>query len=208
MGSVKVLHEHVVRGSGSPTWSAYTDHNPVEARLAKGWVFRQLLRVLGKRKRPHWALLRGVGDGRRLAKRGVSHWREREKKKQERGGLTEVETEEGKKAGRPETSLKARNNGDKKKNEGQSDENIESNVPVDGPSKGRVRLQLSVYGNKALFGAGGLSQQHKRGEPKRDLQKLARPRLRKTMGRVKQEGGRGGDKKASRKIECRVLSQS
>ena len=35
LGAVKVLHEHVVRGSGSPTWSAYADHNPVEVRLAK-----------------------------------------------------------------------------------------------------------------------------------------------------------------------------
>ena len=69
LGAAKVLHEDVVRGSGSPTWSAYTDHNPVEVRLAKGWVFRQPPRAMGKRKRPHWALLRGVGDGPRLARR-------------------------------------------------------------------------------------------------------------------------------------------
>ena len=72
LGAVKVLHEDVVRGSGSPTWSAYTDHNPVEVRLAKGWVFRQPPRLMGKRKRPHWALLRGVGDGPRLAKEALA----------------------------------------------------------------------------------------------------------------------------------------
>ena len=33
LGSVRVLHEHIVRGSRSPTWSACTDHNPVEVRL-------------------------------------------------------------------------------------------------------------------------------------------------------------------------------
>ena len=36
LGSVKVLHEHLVQGSGSPTWSAYTDRNLASAVLELG----------------------------------------------------------------------------------------------------------------------------------------------------------------------------
>ena len=68
LGTVEFLHKHLVQGSGSPTWAAYTDRNPIEVRLAKGWVFRQPPRVSPKRRRPHWILLCGVGDGPRLAK--------------------------------------------------------------------------------------------------------------------------------------------
>ena len=36
LGSSKVLFEDPLGTS----WSAYTDHNPVEVKLAKGWAFR------------------------------------------------------------------------------------------------------------------------------------------------------------------------
>ena len=65
-------HEHLVKGSGSPTWSAYTDHNPIEVRLAKGWVFRQPPKMPVRRGRPHWASLRGVGEGPSLAKAALA----------------------------------------------------------------------------------------------------------------------------------------
>ena len=37
LGFVEVLFETPLAQS----WSPYTDHNPIEVRLAKGWVFRQ-----------------------------------------------------------------------------------------------------------------------------------------------------------------------
>ena len=72
LGSVQVLHEHLVKGSGSPTWSAYTDHNPIEVRLAKGWVFRQPPEMKAKQRRPYWASLRGIGEGPKMEKEALA----------------------------------------------------------------------------------------------------------------------------------------
>ena len=58
LGASKVLFEDQVDAS----WSAYTDHNPIEVKLAKGWVFRYQGRSLSKQvRRPNWVALRGVG---------------------------------------------------------------------------------------------------------------------------------------------------
>ena len=61
LGAAKVLHEEPLALAES--WSSYTDHNPIEVRLAKGWVFRAVCRPVRKLKRPNWRLLRGVWGG-------------------------------------------------------------------------------------------------------------------------------------------------
>ena len=54
LGTTKVLFEDALGES----WSAYTEHNPVEVRLAKGWIYL---------RRPNWVALRGSSDGPVLA---------------------------------------------------------------------------------------------------------------------------------------------
>ena len=51
---------------------AYTDHNPIEVRLAKGWVFRAVCRPVRKLKRPNWRLLRGSGEAAQTARAALS----------------------------------------------------------------------------------------------------------------------------------------
>ena len=54
------------------TWSPYTDHNPIEVRLAKGWVFRAVCRPVRKLRRPNWRLLRGSGEAAQTARAALS----------------------------------------------------------------------------------------------------------------------------------------
>ena len=68
MGAAKVLHEEPLAES----WSPYTDHNPIEVRLAKGWVFRAVCRPVRKLKRPNWRLLRGSGEAAQTARAALS----------------------------------------------------------------------------------------------------------------------------------------
>ena len=63
LGAAKVLFEDTV----GEAWSAYTDHNPVEVRLAKGWVFRAPPRTPHCIRRPNGVSLRGAGDAEGLA---------------------------------------------------------------------------------------------------------------------------------------------
>ena len=58
LGASKVLFEDTV----GEAWSAYTDHNPVEVRLAKGWVLRAPPRNPRRLRRANWVSLRGSGD--------------------------------------------------------------------------------------------------------------------------------------------------
>ena len=58
MEATKVLFEDKV----SESWSAYTDHNPVEVGLAKGWLYRPPPRTPRKLRRPKWSLFRGSGE--------------------------------------------------------------------------------------------------------------------------------------------------
>ena len=57
LGASKVLFEDTV----GEAWSAYTDHNPVEVKLAKGWVCRARSRFSRRLRRPNWVALRGFG---------------------------------------------------------------------------------------------------------------------------------------------------
>ena len=56
LGASKVLFEDTI----GEAWSAYTDHNPVEVKLAKGWVYRAPPRTPRRLRRPNWVSLRGV----------------------------------------------------------------------------------------------------------------------------------------------------
>ena len=49
-------------------WSAYTDRNPAEVKLAKGWVYRAPPRIPKKLRRPNWSLLRGSGEAAQVAR--------------------------------------------------------------------------------------------------------------------------------------------
>ena len=42
-------------------WSVHTDHNPLEVKMAKGWVYKEKHRPPHRRRKPHWAKLRGTG---------------------------------------------------------------------------------------------------------------------------------------------------
>ena len=44
------------------SWSAYTDHNPVEVKQAKGWVSRAPPKPTRRLRRPNWAALRGTSN--------------------------------------------------------------------------------------------------------------------------------------------------
>ena len=54
------------------SWSAYTDHNPVEVRLAKGWVYRAPPRTPRKLRRPNWLLLRGSSESVQTAREALA----------------------------------------------------------------------------------------------------------------------------------------
>ena len=68
LGAAKVLFEETVGAA----WSAYTDHNPVEVKLAKGWVFRAPLRTPRRLRRPHWVALRGSGEAAKVARSALA----------------------------------------------------------------------------------------------------------------------------------------
>ena len=53
-------------------WSAYTDHNPVEVKLAKGWVYRAPPRTPRRIRRPNWVSLRGSGDAAQVARSALA----------------------------------------------------------------------------------------------------------------------------------------
>ena len=62
LGATKVLFEDTI----GENWSAYTDHNPAEVKLAKGWVYCAPPRTPKKLRRPNWSLLRGLKKRLRL----------------------------------------------------------------------------------------------------------------------------------------------
>ena len=64
LGATKVLFEDTI----GENWSAYTDHNPAEVKLAKGWVYRAPPRTPKKLSRPNWSLLRGPGEAAQVAR--------------------------------------------------------------------------------------------------------------------------------------------
>ena len=64
LGATRVLFEETV----GEHWSAYTDHNPAEVKLAKGWVYRAPPRTPRKLRRPNWSLLRGSGEAAQVAR--------------------------------------------------------------------------------------------------------------------------------------------
>ena len=66
--SSKVLFETPLTES----WSPYTDHNPIEVRLVKGWIHRTPFRPPARMRRPHWKLLRGTGEGAKAAQDALS----------------------------------------------------------------------------------------------------------------------------------------
>ena len=68
LGATKVLFEEKVGAS----WSAYTDHNPVEVRLSKGWDYRAPPRVPRRLRRPNWLLLRGSSGSTQTAREALS----------------------------------------------------------------------------------------------------------------------------------------
>ena len=68
LGATRVLFEDKVGES----WSAYTDHNPVEVRLAKGWVYRAPPRTPRKLRRPNWLLLRGSSESAQTAREALA----------------------------------------------------------------------------------------------------------------------------------------
>ena len=73
LGASKVLFEDTV----GEAWSAYTDHNPAEVRLAKGWVFRAPPRTPRRPHRPNWVSLRGYGDAAQVARSALVMERDR-----------------------------------------------------------------------------------------------------------------------------------
>ena len=68
LGASKVLFEATV----GEAWSAYTDHNPVEVRLAKSWVVRAPPRTPRRARRPYWVSLRGSGDAAQVARSALA----------------------------------------------------------------------------------------------------------------------------------------
>ena len=68
LGATKVLFEETTGAS----WSAYTDHNPVEVKLAKGWVYRAPPRTPRKLRRPNWGVLRGSGEAAQVARSALA----------------------------------------------------------------------------------------------------------------------------------------
>ena len=53
-------------------WSAYTDHNPVEVKLAKGWVYRVPPGTPRRLRRPNWVVLRGSGEAAQVARSALA----------------------------------------------------------------------------------------------------------------------------------------
>ena len=56
----------------SEAWSAYTDHNPIEVHLVKGWVFRVPPPSHSKMRRPNWRALRGSGESATVAREALA----------------------------------------------------------------------------------------------------------------------------------------
>ena len=56
----------------SEAWSAYTDHNPIEVHLVKGWVFRAPPPSHKKMRRPNWRALRGSGESATVARAALA----------------------------------------------------------------------------------------------------------------------------------------
>ena len=68
LGAAKVLFEDAI----GENWSAYTDHNPAEVKLAKGWVYRAPPQTPRKLRRPNWSLLRGSGEAAQVARAALA----------------------------------------------------------------------------------------------------------------------------------------
>ena len=68
VSAAKVLHEEPL----AEPWSPYTDHNPIEVRLAKGWVFRAACRPIRRLKRPNWRVLKSSGERVQAARAALS----------------------------------------------------------------------------------------------------------------------------------------
>ena len=68
LGASKALFEETV----GEAWSAYTDHNPVEVKLAKGWVYRAPPRIPRRLRRPNWVALKGSGDAANVARSALA----------------------------------------------------------------------------------------------------------------------------------------
>ena len=49
-----------------------TDHNPVEVKLAKGWVYRAPPRTPRKLRRPNWGVSRGSGEAAQVARSALA----------------------------------------------------------------------------------------------------------------------------------------
>ena len=48
------------------------DHNPVEVKLTKGWVYRAPPRTPRKLRRPNWLLLRGSSESAQVARSALA----------------------------------------------------------------------------------------------------------------------------------------
>ena len=68
LGSSKVLFETPLVES----WAPYTDHNPIETKLVKGWIHRTPFRPPTRMRRPPWKVLRGTGKGAQVAQAALS----------------------------------------------------------------------------------------------------------------------------------------
>ena len=68
LGATKVLF----KDTAGEHWSAYADHNPVEVKLARGWVYRAPPCTPRKLRRPNWLLLRGSGEPAQVARAALS----------------------------------------------------------------------------------------------------------------------------------------
>ena len=68
LGASRVLSETTL----SEAWSAYTDHNPIEVHLVKGWVFRVPPPSHSKMRRPNWRALRGSGESATVAREALA----------------------------------------------------------------------------------------------------------------------------------------
>ena len=68
LGASRVLSET----TSSESWSAYTDHNPIEVHLVKGWVFRVPPPSHSKMRRPNWRALRGSGEAATVAREALA----------------------------------------------------------------------------------------------------------------------------------------
>ena len=86
LGKTKVLFEEPL----AEAWSTYTDHNPVEVRLVKKWVFRAPPRLPRKMRRPNWVVLRGSGEAAQTAREALASERTRRVMEDQPGTWGEV----------------------------------------------------------------------------------------------------------------------